>query len=145
MLWRANRVVTLLTSNTQPQQHTTVQRREKDGSSCGVPCPAAMSLYNSYMGGIDRNDQLRGYYHVKLKCRKFYHYPFWFLFEVSITNAFILHSNYSGTAKRPLKEFWLELAKGLVGDYIARNALEDALLYLQPSLSVTFLCDTQRA
>ena len=28
------------------------------------------ALYNKKMGGVDHNDQLRGYYHVLLKCRK---------------------------------------------------------------------------
>ena len=36
------------------------------------------------MGGVDNNDQLRGYYHVRLKCRNFYKYIFWFLLEVAI-------------------------------------------------------------
>ena len=42
---------------------------------------------------------------VLTKCRKFYKYIFWFLFESSITNAYILHSNYSGAQKMSLKEF----------------------------------------
>ena len=42
------------------------------------------------MGGVDRGDQLRGYYHVRLKCVKNYKYIFWFLFEVAVTNAYIL-------------------------------------------------------
>ena len=37
-----------------------------------VECPEFMVLYNRYMGGVDRNDQLRKYYHVSLKGRKFY-------------------------------------------------------------------------
>ena len=32
----------------------------------------------------DKNDQLRKYYHVALKCWKFYRYVFWFLLEVSV-------------------------------------------------------------
>ena len=65
-LWRDNRVVTVLSTNTQPQQIDTVQRREQDGSRTNVSCPAAMALYNSYMGGVDKNDQLRQYYHVSV-------------------------------------------------------------------------------
>ena len=82
LLWRDNRVVTVLSTNTQPQQQAVVQRRENDGSRIDVQCPAVMAMYNQYMGGVDKNDQLRQYYHVRLKCRKFYRYLFWFLFEV---------------------------------------------------------------
>ena len=84
-----------------------------------------MALYNTYMGGVDRNNQLRGYYHVRLKCRKFYRYIFWFLFEVPIANAHILHSRYTGAEKKrhKFKEFWLELARSLVADYHSKKRL----------------------
>jgi hypothetical protein len=62
--------------------------------------------------GVDRNDQLRQYYSVPTKCRKYYKYIFWFLFEVAITNFHILHSNYSTAPRLSLKEYRLELAKG---------------------------------
>ena len=45
------------------------------------------------MGGVDDNDQLRGYYHVRLKCRKLYKYIFWFLFDVAIVNSFIVSTS----------------------------------------------------
>ena len=67
LLWRDNRVVTLLSTNAQPQQHSTVQRKEHDGSHSDIPCPVGMELYNRYMGGVDKYDQLRQYYHVRLK------------------------------------------------------------------------------
>ena len=120
-LWRDNRVVTVLTTNTQPQQHDVVQRREHDGTRSDVPCPVAMALYNMYMGGVDKNDQFRQYYHVRLKCHKFYRYLFWFFFEVAVANAYILHTHYSGRARQPYKEFRLELAKGLVGEYHSKK------------------------
>ena len=87
LLWLDNRVVT---PNAQPNQLDTVQRKERDGSRQTVRCPAAMALYNQYMGGVDRNDQLRQYYHVHLKWRQFYKYIFWFHFEVGVANAYIL-------------------------------------------------------
>ena len=74
-----------------------------------------------HMGGVDKNDQLRQYYHVRLKSRKFYRYIFWFLFEVCMANTYILHQHYSGAARQPLKEFRLEVARGLIGDYNSRK------------------------
>ena len=131
LLWRDNRVVTLLSTNAQPQQQAVVQRREHDGSRIDVRCPAAMELYNRFMGGVDKNDQLWQYYHVRTKSWKCYHYIFWFLFEVAFTNAYILHSNYSGAAKKPMKEFRLEVVRGMIGDYNSRKRALAAVQWLQ--------------
>ena len=118
MLWRDNRVVTLLSTNTQPDEREVIQRRQPVGSRVDVPCPTAVARYQRYMGGVDRNDQLRQYYSVRTKL---YKYIFWFLFEASITNAYILHTNYSGAKHQALKEFRLELAKSLIGDYHSKK------------------------
>lgn len=72
------------------------------------------------MGGVDHNDQLRQYYHVRLKCRKYYKYIFWFLFDVAVTNTYILSKMNPGT-KHNLKDFRVSLAKELIGNYISRK------------------------
>ena len=72
-----------------------------------------MQLYNKFMGGVDHNDQLRGYYNVRMKCRKFYKYIFWFLFDVAVTNSYILFRHYNAdpnTHVPDLKSFRVELA-----------------------------------
>ena len=67
-------MVTILSTNAQPHDLAIVQCREHNGTRVNVQCPAAMVHYQDFMGGVDRNDQLRQYYHVRLKCRKFYRY-----------------------------------------------------------------------
>ena len=42
------------------------------------------------MGGVDRNDQLRGYYNIEVKSRKFYKYLFYAAMDVAITDTFIM-------------------------------------------------------
>ena len=61
-----------------------------------VDCPSSIVAYHKYMGWVDRGDQLRSYYHVRLKSRKFYKYVFWFLFDVVVMNSYIL-SRYTIT------------------------------------------------
>lgn len=83
-----------------------------------------MSEYNRYMGGVDKGDQLRGYYVVRLKSMN-YRYIFWFLFDVSVTNAYIL-STYAPTtsvskSQQNLKCFRLKLARQLIGTYQSRK------------------------
>ena len=91
-IWMDRKAVTVMSSSTQPGE---VQRRQKDGSKISVPCPAAIVTYNRFMAGVDRGDQLRGYYSCRTKSRKFYRYIFHFLFDVSVTNAFILWKYFS--------------------------------------------------
>ena len=46
---------------------------------------------------------------------------FYFLLDTSITNAYILHSNYStGTTFKHVKDFRVRLAKELIEDYYSR-------------------------
>ena len=42
------------------------------------------------MGGVDSNDQLREYYHVRLKSHKRYKFLLGMIFEIAITNTFVL-------------------------------------------------------
>ena len=51
-----------------------VRTRVSLGGSVEGCCGFLMNvnLYNRFMGGVDMADQLRGYYHVRMKCRKFY-------------------------------------------------------------------------
>ena len=76
------------------------------------------------MSGVDKGDQLRKYYRVRSKSRKNYKYIFWFIFDTSIVNAYIL-SKYSPStviaSKENLKHFRLKLAQELIGSYRSRK------------------------
>ena len=136
-LWRDNRVVTILSTNAQPHLQDVVQRRQRNSSRVDVPCPVSVAMYQKYMGGVDRNDQLRQYYTVRKKCRKFYKYILWFLFEASLTNSYVLYSNFSSLSRRqPLKQFRLQLAKSLIGDYHSKKRHNR---HLAPPTSLSFL------
>ena len=119
--WKDNKVVNIVSTLADPGDHTSVNRRQKDGTQLTVPCPQCVALYNRYMGGVDLGDQLRGSYNVRLKNRKNYKYVFWFLFDVAITNAFILHSFDVSTSEMDHKSFRLILAQKLIGDYLTRK------------------------
>ena len=119
--WMDRKVVTVMSTTSQPES-TNVLRRQKDGSRISVPCPMSVLDYNTYMGSVDRGDQVRGYYSCRTKCRKFYKYIFHFLLDVAITNAFILQKGYCEDAPfSSIKEFELKLASELIGDYCSRK------------------------
>ena len=71
------------------------------------------------MGGVDRNDQLRQYYHVRLKSQKYYKYLFWMLFNVVITNAMIIAraNPVLQKQKKSVKSFWTALSHELLNGY----------------------------
>ena len=97
-------------------------RRQKDGSRIPLPCPQSIISYNEKMGGVDRGDQLRGYYCCHTKSRKFYKYIFYFLLDVVITNSFILYKEYAADpVHKTVKEFRLQLARELIGEYCSRR------------------------
>ena len=103
-------------------QSGSVQRKQKDGSRVEVPCPASIISYKKFMGGVDRGDQLRGYYRCRSKSRKFYKYIFYFFLDVAITNAYILMKNCNSSCPfKDFKSFRLQLAKDLIGEYCSRR------------------------
>ncbi len=68
----------------------------EDGSQMSYPVQWSVLNTINDMGGVNLGDQDRGYYHVRMKCRKFYKYIINFLFDVTITNSFILYNiNFS--------------------------------------------------
>lgn len=121
-LWQDTKPVVVVSSNAQSTSTTTVQRKQRDGSSNQVSCPNAISMYNKYMGGVDMNDQLRNYYNYSFKSRKYYKYIFVFLFHLSITNSFILARHFSTSVSvRNIKQYREKLAFALIGTYNSRK------------------------
>ena len=122
-VWQDSKPVVVLSTNSNPDDTTTVRRKQKDGSVCDVVCPSVIAAYNQYMGGVDMGDQYRGYYNVRTKSQKCYRYIFWFLFEVSLLNTYILQ-RYSPMACKAVityKDFRVSLAKSLIGTYNGRK------------------------
>ena len=70
--WKDSKVVNVASTLASPDDITTVNRRQKDGTRVPFTCPRCIQLYNEHMGGIDEGDQFRGYYQVHLKCTKNY-------------------------------------------------------------------------
>jgi hypothetical protein len=48
--WKDNKVVNIASTLANPSDHTTVNRRQKDGTQLAVHCPLCVALYNKYMG-----------------------------------------------------------------------------------------------
>ena len=73
MAWQDTKVVFLTSTLTSLTSTTGICRSGRDGSSRDVPhLEGIIALYNRHMGGVDKADQLRGYYHIQKISRKFY-------------------------------------------------------------------------
>lgn len=121
--WMDTKVVMAMYTACDPTKSSSVMRRKKDGTRESITCPVAIKVYNEKMGGVDRGDQLRGYYHVRMKCRKIYKYIYNFLFDVAITNAYIIYHHCHPDSKVKIKEFRVQLANELIGEYCSRTTV----------------------
>lgn len=71
-VWKDTKLVSFLSTKSNPVGDDHVNRKQQDGSVIQVPTiPAAVS-YNKNMGGVDLNDQHRKYYSVGRKSRKWW-------------------------------------------------------------------------
>ena len=121
-VWMDRKLVKVMSNATDPTEYTTVLRRQRDGTRIPIPCPMSVSKYNEKMGAVDTGDQLRGYYRLRTKFRKFYMYVYSFLYDVAVTNSFILYKNFSPSPTiKTIKDFHLQLATELIGNYCSRR------------------------
>lgn len=106
---------------------TTVLRNSKNGQIKEVPAPTIIQEYNNNMNKEDHSDQLRTEYSTYRTSWKWWHYLFWFLFDLCVTNGFILmkesanHQRFTkkGNAKKvTMLDFRMALAKQLIGDFV---------------------------
>nr|XP_032821145.1 uncharacterized protein LOC116948512 isoform X2 [Petromyzon marinus] len=114
-VWRDKRVVVMLTSNSEGKMLTLPDGRLK---------PDAIMKYNKYMGGVDRSDQYRSYYHVGRTSKKWWRYIIWFLVNLSIVNAWLLYRESKHDPPPPKGydhfQFRIELAEQLRAGFSGR-------------------------
>ena len=123
--WHDKRDVNILSTNVDPFTPPVLkQRRKKHGEVEEVEKPYCAEQYNKHMGGVDRSDQLRSYYSTCRSFHKWYKYLFWYIFDVSLCNAFILHKENVAVGRpgrRSLVEFRRALARQLIAGYSSRS------------------------
>ena len=98
-----------------PQCVTSVPRRQTKSSREEVSSPLAITSYNKNMSSVDKGDP-EDIITVGSKAETS-KYIYYFLFDVTITNAFILYRGWSGATKISIKQFRIQLAKELIGGY----------------------------
>ncbi|KAL8610955.1 hypothetical protein ACOMHN_042571 [Nucella lapillus] len=93
--------------------NTEITRPGKRGQPAQTyPKPVAIQQYTDHFNAVDKNDQMRSYYGIANKARKFWKYIFWFIVDVSMINAFVLYKEARGGPRpKPMThlEFHLEM------------------------------------
>ena len=93
---------------------------EVDGKSK----PLSVQLYNKYMLGVDRADQLRSYYKIGRPSNKYWKYINFFLLDTCIVNAWLLY-DASVPVKRRSRysqlDFRIDLYKALRAGFSSRK------------------------
>ena len=127
-VWIDKRTIYSVSTFHPAESAGTVKRRKLDGSQENVSCPPLLVDYQQYMRGVDRGDQLSGYYNIGRKSKKWWKRVFSYLVECCILNSYVLDSHVhtashqiKGTGKRDYLAFRLELARQLVGSYCSRQ------------------------
>ena len=98
-----------------------VKRKQKDGTIQKISCPELVSSYNKYMGGVDKNDQMKSYYTIPVSGKKWWSRIFFDLVDRAIYNSFVLEQESPHHGKRSQKEFRIDLAKQLIGNFSSRR------------------------
>ena len=118
-----NKPVTISGSTTgiPEEQLAEVERRKKDGTLENVACPPIISTYNFYMGGVDKNDRMKSYYGIKISGKKWWTKVFFDLIDGAIFNGKVLFNKSAHTSRKSLKDFKVDLAKLLIGNFRSRR------------------------
>ena len=67
----------------------TVKRHQVDGTQIDVECPPLLSDYQAF--GVDRSDQMIGFYNIGRSSKKWWKRVFSHIIECAILNARVLH------------------------------------------------------
>jgi hypothetical protein len=62
--WQDNKTVTVLSTYHNPKQVISVKRKNRDGTSSIISCPAAVAEYNAILGEVDCFGQRRERYAI---------------------------------------------------------------------------------
>ena len=120
-VWKDKKLVSFLSTQCEVRGNDTVQRKQKDGTIIQVPSVPVVPLYNKYMGGVDRSDQMRQYYGSSRRAKKWWRYIMWFCVDVCIVNAHILMNEADNFPNLTQLQFRIELIKELISEFSARQ------------------------
>ena len=122
-VWHDNRPVRVLSTNARPDVTFPIERK-CGNATVQIDQPENVFLYNKYMNGVDKHDQLQMKYNIGRFSVKAWKYLLWFFVSACLVIAYIL---YAKTSTRPTKkkyahlDFWLDVAHDLIAGFSTRK------------------------
>ena len=83
--------------------------------------PVSLARYRRYMGGVDRANQKRKYYHTGRKNNRYWTYLVWYMVDVALVNSYECYKHHFPETKLQHKFFNINVAKQLIGGFCSRN------------------------
>ena len=126
-VWKDKRIVNYLSTMHKATGPATVLRTvvsEGRVTREDVMCPPLMPDYQAFMRGVDRGDQLIGYYNIGRRSRKWWKRVFAYVIEVAALNAYVIQKDGrppSARRKHDYLEFRMALAEELIGSFTSRQ------------------------
>ena len=116
-VYNDNSIVAFVTNVFSPPQSTIpMYRLEKSGAMSLAPMPPLVPAYNKWMGGVDRTNQRSRYYSLDHRCSRPWMRIFLHLFDVTISNAYILYKHNCRSSSTSKVKTALEFREELVED-----------------------------
>ena len=71
--------------------------------------------YNGYMGGVEKSDQMKSFYEITRKSKKWWYRLLWHFIDVTLVNFFIIFKLLNPNKDLKLKDFRLSVVDELIG------------------------------
>lgn len=98
LVWKDNKVVTLLSTFAGELPLSTINRYDKRSKSTSeISCPFVVKEYNRHMGGVDLLDAFMARHKILLKSKKWYIRLFYHFLDMALANSWILFKKISTT------------------------------------------------
>lgn len=111
--WLYTKEVTVITTANQPHEVTMIRRTQRNGTKKHIMCPKVIADYTLNMGGVNHFHHLRELYPISRKSRKSWMRLFFFIFDASIINAYIMYTRIHGKKNHSHRDFRLHLGRAL--------------------------------
>ncbi|CAK1582148.1 unnamed protein product [Parnassius mnemosyne] len=89
--------------------------------------PSAIVHYNSFMSGVDLQDQMLAYYPCQRKTLRWYKKLFVHILQMSLSNAFYLFNKYSNSDKMNLYDFRMAILENLLPQPVPTEQIKSKL------------------
>ena len=87
---------------------------EPDTQREEIMMPHLVGVYNKYMNGVDRSDQMVSYYALRQKTMKWWKRLIFHVLNVAVVNSYILYKEYTGNKKMTHRQFRVKLIEAMV-------------------------------